>query len=101
MLLDGLEVSVWESCALSGLPTMLSVLVHSHSLKEAMFAVSTWQANDKVSHRGVWEDMGRILGGRCCCPASPYSSALGEQIPQAISDSACGRIKAASFPGFV
>lgn len=107
MLLDRLEVSLWESSILSGLPTTLSVLVHSHSLKEAVFAVRTWQANDKVSHRGVREDVGRISGGCCCCPASPHSSdsfvpALGGQIPQAISDySARGRIKAASFPGFV
>lgn len=55
-------VTVGKS-VLSGLPTTLSVLAHSHSLKEAVFAVRTWQAKDKVSHRGVWEDMGRISGG--------------------------------------
>lgn len=50
MLLVGLEVSLWESSVFSGLPTMISALVSSLSLKEAVFAVRTWQANDKVSH---------------------------------------------------
>lgn len=47
-----------------------------------------------------------MMGGGCCCSASSHSSeffvpALRGQIPQEISDSACSRIKAASFPGFV
>lgn len=72
-------------------------------LSQAVFAVWAWQANDKVSHRG--EDLGRMMGGACCHLASFHSSdffvpALGGQIPQEISDSACGRIKAASLPGF-
>lgn len=46
------------------------------------------------------------MGGGCCCPASLHSSdffvpASGGQIPQELSDAACGRIKAASFPGFM
>lgn len=109
MLLACLEVSPQEGSVLSGLPTMLSALVHavqSQVKSEAVFAVWTWQANDKVSCRGAREDVGRMMGGGCCCPASSHSSdffvpALGGQIPQAISNSACGRIKAASIPGFV
>lgn len=32
----------------------------SHGLSEAVFAVRTWQANDKGSCRGVREDVGRM-----------------------------------------
>lgn len=79
---------------------------HSHGLNGAAFAVGSWQASDRMSCRGKTEDMGRMMGGGCCCSASLHSSeffvpALRGQIPQEISDSACSRIKAASFPGFV